>query len=186
MKYYVLMTLFLCMIAERISKLEGSKNVEDIEFRLSTVTFSGYNKTPFEIKTCNMKLLIQFNPILRVDPIFNILILNYNDALPYKDDFAKFLDEKDDFNNCQVQKIFGFSQENTRMHLNFNWEWNGGFYISLVNLVENPTNGDWSIQLKFENKSEKSKVLAVSFDFEKLRSKEDIDVLIAYFNSIKK
>jgi hypothetical protein len=186
MKYYVSFTILLCLISQIFSNLAASNNVEDIIYRLSTVTFSGVNKTPYEMKTCNIKLLIQFNPVLRVNPVFNILTLDYYDALPYKDDFAKFLDEKEDFEKCELNKIYGFSEQNTRMHLNFNWQWNGGFYISLVNLVDNPTTGDWSLQLKFQNNVEKSKILAVSFDFEKIRSKEDIDILVEYFNSIKK
>ena len=168
-----------------ISSCDPSLNVEDIIFRLSTSTFYGVYQTPFEAISCDMHLLLYYNPILRVDPVFNILSLDFYDAIPYTKDYQKYLSDREDFQRCRLDNMFGYSQQYTRMHLNFNSKWNGGFSISTVNLADNPTTGDWSVQIKFESEIEKSKFLAINFDFEKIRSKQEIDSLVEYFNSIK-
>ena len=166
--------------------LAASGDVEDIIFRMSNVVFEGVYKTPFEVKTCNMDLKIHYNPILKVDPVFNTLILDIYEILPYKDDYEKYTAEREDFEKCGFDKIFGFSQQFTRMHLNFNSDWNGGFYVKQAQMADIPGTGDWSVQIEFDNASEQSKVLLVNLEFENMRSKEETQILVDYFNTLKR
>jgi hypothetical protein len=159
------------------------KYIEDIVFRLAPVSIRGSMNTPFEIITCEMDLPIEFDTLLTVDTADKMLHLSYEDAVSYTKEFDKLIKQGEEFSSkCEMGSLFKYSKNNFRLHLNLNPSWNNGFIVENVNLI---TKDDgWTIQIKIEEYYYKRQFMVIYFDFEKLRSLEEIEVLVAWLKTL--
>jgi hypothetical protein len=188
MKHLLSFTTLITLISLSLihfSSAAPSDTIEDIIYRLSGATWHALLSQPYQMITCEMKLLIHFNPVIQVDPIDNLLHIDYKSVLDYKNDDLELLKEIKNFEKCQFNSMIRFSKEGSRLHLNLNFNGNGGYYVENVNLIDNSEKG-WTIQLRIEEKKTRTQTLLVYLDFEKLRSKEEIQILVDYLNTLKK
>jgi hypothetical protein len=159
------------------------QDVEDIVFRLGTVSFRGSLTTPYELITCEIDWPVHFDTILKVDTADKMLHLDYPDAIPYKEHFEKFVQQTQEFSKCQLNSLIKYSKDNSRLHLNVNPSWNNGFFVENVNLLTKD-NGDWTVQVKIEEYYDKRQIMVLYLDFEKIRPKEEIDILVAWLKTL--
>jgi hypothetical protein len=160
-------------------------NLEKTLLRLGTTSVRAVIAEVFEQKTGEVNLLLHFNPILTVNPVWNILTIDYPDMLQYPNDTKDLNEDVANFSNLSsLRTIVRFSQGNSRMHLNFNREWNGGFVIRSVNLVENTASGERNVEVRFEDTRTKQQPLTFVFNFESVRPVEDINAFVQYLNTL--
>ena len=130
-----------------------------------------------------MGLPIHFDTLLTLDPADKLLHFDYPDGLSYTNDFKKFVQQSEDFAKCQFGSLIKYSQRGSRLHLNLNPFWNDGFFVDNVNLLTKD-NGDWTVQIRIEEYRLRKQTLVVYLDFEKMRSKEEIDILVEFLKTL--
>jgi hypothetical protein len=175
------LSIVICLLS--LPLVRSDLDIEKITFRLATLSFNGVLSNPLLLTTCEMGLPMHFDTILTLDPADKLLHFDYPDGLAYTNDFQKFVQQSEDFAKCQFGSLIKYSQKGSRLHLNLNPFWNDGFFVDNVNLLTKD-NGDWTVQLRIEEYRLRKQTLVVYFDFEKMRSKEEIDVLVEFLKTL--
>lgn len=172
--------LSLCLISLALCDV---KNIEDIKFILGPSSIRASMSTPFEIITCEMDWLMEFDTELTVDASEKIINLFYPHALDYHDKLEKLETQIKEFSKCQMDSVIKYSDNKSRFHLNLNPTWNNGFIVKNVNLITKES-GDWTVKVKIEDNYYKRQFMVIYLNFEKLRSKDEIDQLVAWLKTL--
>lgn len=185
MKNYFNFSKILVLISIVSFTLCDVINIEDILWRSSGVSFNGIDSQPFLVNTCQMNLKIHFNPVITVDPIDSVLHIDFKSLNDYANDKLEFLKQSSSFDKCKLNSFVKFSEGFTRIHLNLNKKWNGGLFVKNINVVEGK-DGGWVVQIRFEERNghKETQTLIMNVEFEKMRSKDEIDQLVNYLKSL--
>ena len=97
--------IFISLALIPYSSAAPNDTIEDIIYRLSGATWHALLSQPYQMITCEMKLLIHFNPVIQVDPIDSLLHIDYKSVLDYKNDDLQLLKEINNFDKCQFNSI---------------------------------------------------------------------------------